>query len=80
MLRNEFFHRHVGKPSGASFGDEAEFGKLALSCEGEEQLTAMGRQGPRPTLVGHRTLFRSEHLPVMGFEYPGGRPRVVGRG
>ena len=24
-----------------------------------------------------RTLFRSEHLPAMGFEYPGGRPRVV---
>src|SRR2546429_157225 len=39
--------------------------------------TCTGRQGPCPTMVGHRTLFRSEHLPVMGFEYPGGRPRVI---
>jgi len=30
-----------------------------------------------PAVIGHRTLFRSEHLPAMGFEYPGGRPRVV---
>jgi predicted naringenin-chalcone synthase len=59
----------------AIFADGA--GALALSCAGEEQLTAMGRQGPRPTVIGHRTLFRPEHLPVMGFEYPGGRPRVV---
>jgi predicted naringenin-chalcone synthase len=28
-------------------------------------------------VVCHRTLFRSEHLPAMGFQYPGGRPRVV---
>jgi len=28
-------------------------------------------------VLGHRTLFRSEHLGAMGFEYPGGRPRVV---
>src|SRR6266851_2045871 len=27
--------------------------------------------------VEHRTMFRSEHLGAMGFEYPGGRPRVV---
>jgi len=59
----------------AIFADGA--GALALSCVGDEQLTAMGRQGPCPTVVGHRTLFRSEHLPVMGFEYPGGRPRVI---
>jgi alkylresorcinol/alkylpyrone synthase len=52
----------------AIFADGA--GALALSCAGEEE-------GPRPTIVSHRTLFRSEHLPVMGFEYPGGRPRVV---
>ncbi len=51
----------------AIFADGA--GAVALSCAGD--------QGPRPTIVGHRTLFRSEHLPVMGFEYPGGRPRVV---
>jgi predicted naringenin-chalcone synthase len=30
-----------------------------------------------PELVEHRTLFRPEHLEVMGFEFPGGRPRVV---
>jgi alkylresorcinol/alkylpyrone synthase len=48
----------------AIFADGA--GAIALSCEGDG-----------PTVVGHRTLFRSEHLPVMGFEYPGGRPRVV---
>ena len=63
----------------AIFADGA--GAIALSCAGDKQLTAMGRQGdgqhPCPTMVGHRTLFRSEHLPVMGFEYPGGRPRVV---
>jgi len=28
-------------------------------------------------IVEHRTIFRPEHLPAMGFEYPGGRPRVV---
>jgi alkylresorcinol/alkylpyrone synthase len=59
----------------AIFADGA--GALALSTTDEEQLTAMGRQGLCPTIVGHRTLFRSEHLPVMGFEYPGGRPRVI---
>jgi alkylresorcinol/alkylpyrone synthase len=48
----------------AIFADGA--GAIALSCGGEG-----------PTIVGHRTLFRPEHLPVMGFEYPGGRPRVV---
>jgi alkylresorcinol/alkylpyrone synthase len=52
----------------AIFADGA--GALALSCDGDEH-------GLRPTIIGHRTLFRSEHLPVMGFEYPGGRPRVV---
>jgi alkylresorcinol/alkylpyrone synthase len=48
----------------AIFADGA--GAIALACDGDG-----------PTIVGHRTLFRSEHLPVMGFEYPGGRPRVV---
>jgi alkylresorcinol/alkylpyrone synthase len=28
-------------------------------------------------VLEHRTLFRSEHLEAMGFEYPGGRPRVI---
>jgi 3,5-dihydroxyphenylacetyl-CoA synthase len=48
----------------AIFADGA--GALALSAD-----------GPGPALVSTRTLFRSEHLPAMGFEYPGGRPRVV---
>ncbi len=48
----------------AIFADGA--GAIALSAEGDG-----------PAIVEHRTLFRSEHLPAMGFEYPGGRPRVV---
>ena len=48
----------------AIFADGA--GALALSADGS---------GPR--IVAHRTLFRSEHLGAMGFEYPGGRHRVV---
>lgn len=48
----------------AIFADGA--GALALSATGEG-----------PEIVAHRTLFRSEHLGAMGFEYPGGRPRVV---
>ena len=38
---------------------------------------AVARDGAGPAIVAHRTLFRSEHLDAMGFEYPGGRPRVV---
>lgn len=38
---------------------------------------ALATEGPGPRIVAHRTLFRSEHLDAMGFEYPGGRPRVV---
>jgi predicted naringenin-chalcone synthase len=48
----------------AIFADGA--GALALSAD-----------GPGPAVVATRTLFRSEHLPAMGFQYPGGRPRVV---
>ena len=48
----------------AIFADGA--GAVALSADGS---------GPR--IVAHRTLFRSEHLEAMGFEYPGGRHRVV---
>jgi alkylresorcinol/alkylpyrone synthase len=48
----------------AIFADGA--GAIALSTE------AAG-----PEIVEHRTMFRSEHLGAMGFEYPGGRPRVV---
>ena len=38
---------------------------------------ALSSDGPGPEVVEHRTKFRSEHLGAMGFEYPGGRPRVV---
>ncbi len=38
---------------------------------------ALGTAGDGPAIVQHRTIFRSEYLPAMGFEYPGGRPRVV---
>ncbi len=38
---------------------------------------ALSARGAGPAVVAHRTLFRPEHLDAMGFEYPGGRPRVV---
>jgi predicted naringenin-chalcone synthase len=38
---------------------------------------ALARDGAGPAMLEHRTLFRPEHLDAMGFEYPGGRPRVV---
>jgi alkylresorcinol/alkylpyrone synthase len=37
---------------------------------------ALSTGGTGPTIVEHRTMFRPEHLDAMGFEYPGGRPRV----
>jgi alkylresorcinol/alkylpyrone synthase len=37
---------------------------------------ALSTDGAGPTIVEHRTMFRPEHLDAMGFEYPGGRPRV----
>jgi len=48
----------------AIFADGA--GALALSAD-----------GAGPAILEHRTLFRSEHLGAMGFEYPAGRPRVI---
>lgn len=48
----------------------------AIFADGAGAL-ALSTTGAGPEVVEHRTLFRSEHLPVMGFEYPGGRPRVV---
>src|SRR5207248_2459134 len=38
---------------------------------------ALAADGAGPAILEHRTLFRPEHLDAMGFEYPGGRPRVV---
>ena len=37
---------------------------------------ALSADGAGPSIVEHRTMFRPEHLDAMGFEYPGGRPRV----
>ena len=61
-----YFHDHrlESAVAHAIFADGA--GALALSAD-----------GAGPAVVAHRTQFRSEHLPAMGFEYPGGRPRVV---
>ena len=38
---------------------------------------AIFADGAGPAVLAHRTLFRPEHLDAMGFEYPGGRPRVI---
>jgi len=48
----------------------------AIFADGAGAL-AVTTDGPGPALVAQRTLFRPEHLDAMGFEYPGGRPRVV---
>jgi alkylresorcinol/alkylpyrone synthase len=48
----------------------------AIFADGAGAL-ALGTTGDGPAIVEHRTLFRPEHLAAMGFEYPGGRPRVV---
>src|SRR5207253_1640800 len=38
---------------------------------------ALRTGGDGPRIVTHRTLFRPEHLGAMGFDYPGGRHRIV---
>jgi predicted naringenin-chalcone synthase len=48
----------------------------AIFADGAGALALAG-DGAGPAVIAHRTLFRSEHLDAMGFEYPGGRPRVV---
>jgi len=48
----------------------------AIFADGAGAL-ALSSDGSGPAIVEHRTMFRSEHLDAMGFEYPGGRPRVV---
>jgi predicted naringenin-chalcone synthase len=48
----------------------------AIFADGAGALALSG-DGSGPAIVEHRTMFRSEHLDAMGFEYPGGRPRVV---
>ena len=48
----------------------------AIFADGAAAL-ALSTDADGPTIVEHRTLFRPEHLDAMGFEYPGGRPRIV---
>jgi predicted naringenin-chalcone synthase len=48
----------------------------AIFADGAGALAVSG-DGEGPAIVEHQSLFRSEHLPAMGFEFPGGRPRVV---
>ncbi|MBI2202514.1 MAG: hypothetical protein HYU41_01480 [Candidatus Rokubacteria bacterium] len=43
----------------------------AIFADGAGAL-ALSTDGPGPSIVEHRTLFRPEHLGAMGFEYPGG--------
>ena len=48
----------------------------AIFADGAGALAVSG-SGEGPAIVEHQSLFRSEHLPAMGFEFPGGRQRVV---
>jgi predicted naringenin-chalcone synthase len=48
----------------------------AIFADGAGAL-ALTTGGAGPSIVAHRTRFHPEHLAAMGFEYPGGRPRVV---
>lgn len=48
----------------------------AIFADGAGAL-ALGTEGQAISILGHRTLFRSEHLHAMGFTYPDGRPRVM---
>jgi predicted naringenin-chalcone synthase len=48
----------------------------AIFADGAGAVAVTG-EGPGPSIIAHRTLFHSEHLGAMGFEYPGGRPRVI---
>jgi alkylresorcinol/alkylpyrone synthase len=48
----------------------------AIFADGAAAL-ALARGGAGPAVLEHRTVFRSEHIDAMGFEYPGGRPRVI---
>src|SRR5882724_1929276 len=48
----------------------------AIFADGAGALAVSGH-GEGPAVVDHQSLFRSEHLPAMGFEFPGGRQRVV---
>src|SRR4030095_13979097 len=61
--------------SAAYFLDErlASAGGHAIFCDGAGALAVSGN-GEGPAIVEHRSLFRSEHLPAMGFQVSGRRP------
>src|SRR6266508_2562064 len=48
----------------------------AIFADGAGALAVSGH-GEGPAIVDHQSLFRSEHLPAMGCDFPVGRPRVV---
>jgi len=48
----------------------------AIFADGAGALAVSG-DGEGPVIVSHQSLFRPEHLQAMGFEFPGGRQRVV---
>ena len=48
----------------------------AIFADGAAAL-ALDTAAGGPRIVAHRTLFRPEHLGAMGFDYPGGRHRIV---
>lgn len=48
----------------------------AIFADGAGAVALSTTEG-QPAVVAHRTLWRSEHLGAMGFDYPGGRPRIV---
>ncbi len=48
----------------------------ALFADGAGALV-LGAGGSGPEVLGHRTLFRSRYLDLMGFTYPDGRQRIL---
>ncbi|HXG14789.1 MAG TPA: type III polyketide synthase [Calidithermus sp.] len=48
----------------------------AIFADGAGAL-ALGPEGAGPRVVAHRTHFCPQHLAAMGFDYPGGRPRII---
>src|SRR6266850_2196647 len=69
------FPRHRALVTAVEICSAAYFLDDRLESAVAHAIFADGARGP--AIIGHRTVFSSEHLPAMGFEYPGGRPRVV---
>src|SRR5437762_12457084 len=57
--------------------DRLESAVAHAICAAGAGALALATVGPAPSVVAHRPLRRPEHLDAMGFEYPGGRPRVI---